>query len=335
MLLTIAIPAHNKSSFLNEAISSIKDEEGFGKDFDIVISDNSLNDKISELYKKKFSQNPYIEHINSKDFDSLDSNVNRSIEISKAKYVWIFGDDDILVPGITKTIVNFLKQNHPDLLVLNSQSFRDSELIESSRLPKNIRNYYSENQNDEFLIDLGGYLTFVGCILVKRKLWIENYNKSKIGSYFAHIDCLASLKKNRKVHYFPNPSIKMRLGSQTWLDKSFQIWYLLYPNIIWGLENYSNYAKEKVITRTPLNSIKAMLAARAYGRINYKIYKKYFLSSNKVFLINKILVFFIVLIPKKFMALIYSSYISFLKKNHNSNFSPKLAKAQLNKKSTF
>ena len=130
MLLTIAIPAHNKSSFLNEAISSIKDEEGFGKDFDIVISDNSLNDKISELYKKKFSQNPYIEHINSKDFDSLDSNVNRSIEISKAKYVWIFGDDDILVPGITKTIVNFLKQNHPDLLVLNSQSFRDSELIE-------------------------------------------------------------------------------------------------------------------------------------------------------------------------------------------------------------
>lgn len=330
MLLTIAIPAHNKYHFLNEAIYSIINEKGFGIDFDILISDNSLNDEIEELYKKKFSQNPNIQHVNSKHFDSLDSNVNRSIEVSKSKYIWIFGDDDILVPGITTSILNFLKRNQPDLLVLNSQSFKDSNLIESSRLPSNIKNYYSENQNDEFLIDLGGYLTFVGCILVKRKLWIENYNKSKIGSYFAHIDCLASLKNNRKVHYFPNPSIKMRLGSQTWLDKSFQIWYLFYPDIIWGLENYSNNAKGKVISRNPLNSLKSMLAAGAYGRINFKIYNKYFLLSKKVFFINKVLVFLIVLTPKKVLALIYSFYISIFKKSHNSNFSPKLAKAQLN-----
>ena len=32
MLLTIAIPAHNKSCFLNEAIYSIINEDGFGID---------------------------------------------------------------------------------------------------------------------------------------------------------------------------------------------------------------------------------------------------------------------------------------------------------------
>ena len=53
----------------------------------------------------------------------------------------------------------------------------------------------------------------------------------------------------------------MRLGSQTWLNKSFQIWYLFYPEIIWGLENYSFYAKQKVIPRNPLNSIKLMLSS--------------------------------------------------------------------------
>ena len=332
MLLTIAIPAHNKAHLLKEAISSIQIEEGFGEDFNILISDNSLNNDIETLYLEEFSQNLNIEYVNSKNFESLDANVNRSIDKSKAKYVWIFGDDDILISGIVKSLIIFLKQNDPDLLILNSQSFRNSNLIELSRLPINIRNFYSENQNNEFLIDLGGYLTFVGCILVKRQLWIDHYDKSKIGSYFAHIHCLTSIKNKRKVHYFSKPSLKMRLGSQTWLNKSFQIWYLLYPDIIWGLKNYSNYAKEKVTSRNPLNSVKSMLAARAYGRINYEIYKNYFLFSKNVFLLNKILVLFIVLTPKKLLARIYSIYISFFKKNHNSSFSPKLAQALLNEK---
>ena len=142
----------NKSCFLNEAIYSIINEDGFGIDFNILISDNSLNDDIEKLYKKNFSQNRNIEHVNSKNFDSLDANVNRSIELSKSEFVWIFGDDDILVPGIAKIIINFLKQNDPNLLILNSQSFRDSDLIEFSRLPSNIRNCYYENQNDEFTI---------------------------------------------------------------------------------------------------------------------------------------------------------------------------------------
>ena len=73
----------------------------------------------------------------------------------------------------------------------------------------------------------------------------------------------------------------MRLGSQTWLKKSFQIWYLFYPEIIWGLENYSFYAKQKLIPRNPLNSIKIILAARAYGRIDLKIFQEYILFFTK------------------------------------------------------
>ena len=328
MLLTIAIPSHNKSYLLKEALCSIINEKEFGIEFDIIISDNSINDDIKKLYESDFNV-PNISLFNSKDFDSLDANVNRSVELSTGEYVWIFGDDDLLIPGVIRNILNFLKLKEPNLLILNSQSFRDENIIEYSRLPSTIKDIYLENHNDEFLTDLGGYLTFVGAILVKRKLWMDNYDKSKIGSFFAHIDCLASLKNNRVVYYSSTPALKMRLGSQTWLDKSFQIWYLLYPSIIWGLENYSNFAKKQVISRNPLNSIKSMVAARAYGRINYQIYKKYLFLSEKVSLLNKILLFFVVMIPVKVFKLIYIIYIKFLKTNHNSKFSPKLALAQL------
>ena len=60
MLLTIAIPAHNKSDFLKQAIYSIKKELDFGRDVNIVISDNSLNDEIKDIYFQQFSDDENI-----------------------------------------------------------------------------------------------------------------------------------------------------------------------------------------------------------------------------------------------------------------------------------
>ena len=331
MFLSIVIPSHNKVVFLKKAIRSILKDNEFGKNINLIISDNSFNADIKNLYKKEYSKNKYIRYFSSKKYNCLDSNVNRSIELAIGKYAWVFGDDDILETGILKKLIKFLKSKKPNLVVCNSKAFSEKGIIESTRMPKNKNFLYRKNDNDKFLIDMGGYLTYVGAIIVDKKLWIENYKKEKIGSFFAHIDCIASIKNNREVHYFGMPAIKMRLGSQTWLNKSFQIWYLFYPEIIWGLENYSFYAKQKVIPRYPLNSIKLMLAARAYGRIDFQIFKKYILKSQKVFLINKFLILIIVILPSKLFSRFYLFYIYIFKNKQTHNFSPKLALAQLNK----
>ena len=331
MYLSIVIPSHNKSNFLKKAIRSILKDDEFGKNINLIISDNSLNDDIKNLYKKEYSKNPYIKYFSSKEYNCLDSNVNRSIELATGKFAWVFGDDDILITGILKKIVKFLKNENPNLLVCNSKSFSEKGIIESKRMPINKNFLYRKNDNDKFLMDMGGYLTYVGAIIVNKRLWIENYKKSKIGSYFAHIDCIASIKNNREVHYFAMPAIKMRLGSQTWLNKSFQIWYLFYTEIIWGLENYSFFAMQNVIPRYPLNSLKLMLAARAYGRINFQLFRKYILKSQKVIPFKKCLILIIVILPSKLFSRVYLFYIYIFKKKQTINFSPKLAIAQINR----
>ena len=108
VLLTISIPAHNKSFLLDEAISSIIKEKEFANDINLTISDNSLNSDIKKLYLSKYSKNKAIKLFDSKEFKCLDSNVNRSVEIASGKYVWIFGDDDIIVPGILSELIPFL-----------------------------------------------------------------------------------------------------------------------------------------------------------------------------------------------------------------------------------
>ena len=331
MFLSIVIPSHNKAIFLKKAIRSILKDDEFGRNINLIISDNSLNNDIQNLYLKEYENNKYIKYFSSKKYNCLDSNVNRSIELATGKYAWVFGDDDILVTGILKKIINFLKSKEPNLLICNSKAFSEKGIIESKRMPKNKDLLYRKDDNDKFLIDMGGYLTYVGAIIVNKKLWIENYKKSKIGSFFAHIDCIGAIKNNREVYFFGEPSIKMRLGSQTWLNQSFQIWYLFYPEIIWGLENYSFYAKQKVIPRVPLNSLKLMLAARAYGRIDFQIFKEFVLKSQKVIAFNKFIILIIVILPSKLLSRIYLLYIYLFKKKQTINFSPKLAIAQLNR----
>ena len=79
MLLTIAIPAHNKSHYLRQAIFSIIKEREFGINVDLVISDNSLNNDVNNLIKNEFKGNSNIKLFDSKEYKCLDSNVNRSV----------------------------------------------------------------------------------------------------------------------------------------------------------------------------------------------------------------------------------------------------------------
>ena len=138
-------------------------------------------------------------------------------------------------------------------------------------MPINSQKIYYENQNDKFLKEMGGYLTYIGAIIVKKKLWIEYYDRSKIGKFFAHLQCIADIKVGRRAYYLPNTAINMRVGSQTWTSKSFVVWHKYYPEIIWGLENYSNQAKNSVIPKNPIQSITTLAASRAYKRFNFEI----------------------------------------------------------------
>ena len=126
---------------------------------DLSISDNSLSDSTSELYQFKYKSMSAIKYHRSLEYDSLDSNVNRAVELASGTYVWIFGDDDLVVPGVLKPLLTLLIKKQPDIVVLNSQSFQGDQIIESSRVSSGVSTLYSEDQSDEFLRDLGGYLT--------------------------------------------------------------------------------------------------------------------------------------------------------------------------------
>lgn len=329
MFLTIAIPSHNATHYLEEAIRSIMAEPEFGRDVDLSISDNSPSEATTELYLNQYQSNPAIHHQRSLEYDSLDANVNRAVELATGTYVWIFGDDDLIVPGVLARLLPFLEEKQPDLVVLNSQSFQGDSTIESSRVPAGVRAVYLPERGDSFLQDLGGYLTYVGAILVRRELWLQHYNTSRIGSFFAHIDAVCAIKQRRSAHYFAHPAIRMRMHSQTWTSQSFLIWNCLYPKLIWSLPGYGGAAKQAVIPRRPIHSPRRMLAARAYGRLSLPVWRQVIRPSREVASPFKAFTMLLCLLPRELFSQLYSLVILRLRSRHTRGFSPALALSQL------
>ena len=66
------------------------------------------------------------------------------------------------------------------MLVCNSKAFSEKGIIESKRMPKNKNILYRCNDNDRFLIDMGGYLTYVGAIIVKKNYGLKTIKKIKL-----------------------------------------------------------------------------------------------------------------------------------------------------------
>lgn len=329
MLLTIAIPSHNATHFLEEAISSIIAEPEFGLTVDLSISDNSPGQSTTELYKNQFQSNPSIQHHRSLDYDSLDANVNRAVELSTGTYAWIFGDDDLIVPGVLGKLLTFLEDNQPDLVVLNSESFQANKTIEVSRVPAGVLDVYLPEQSNAFLHDMGGYLTYVGGILVRRELWLQHYNRCTIGSFFAHIDVVCAIKRGRCAHFFPHPAIRMRMHSQTWTSKAFLIWNCLYPQLIWSLPGYRAASKRAVIPRRPIHSPRRMLAARAYGSLNLPAWRQVIRASSEVAPAFKAFTLVLCLLPRGMFSQLYRLMILLLRSRHTRCFSPALALSQL------
>ena len=331
-LLSIVVPSNNRTELLEEAINSIISDPGWGSDCELCISDNSKSDETGMLIQATYASVSGIIYRRSLDAPSLDENVNMAVSMANGEYAWIFGDDDLISPGFLRYFIEYLRTHAPDIVVLNSRSFQDGEIVEDSRLAFDSPKIYGVDDNDAFLADYGGYLTYVGGIAIRKALWQQYLRPQMFGTFFAHIDAVCRAKLGHVAHYLSRPAIDMRLHFQTWTSKHFEIWNIFFPKVIWGLDDYSTRAKNSVIQQYPLKSTMKILSSRAYGKFNFKNFRETLLRSKNSTWQVKVSGFFIAILPREIFRRLYILYILLFKRKHDISFSPKLALAQLQKK---
>jgi len=242
--LSICIPTYNRIECLNNCLNSILiAKKKYSFDFEVCISDNCSKANIKELIDK-YSSSLNISF--NKNYNNLGLGVNilKAVSLAKGEYVWILGNDDLLLPNTFFYLKKLFKNNLTvDFFYINSFHL-DSSLVLSglqpfdtndlptkmkkfSSYPKSFQSDFFDlvNHNISFDFMLGMFL-----IIFKKRIWDENLFRinqnfiedKRIYSTFdntaPHIIIWSSGFKNSKAYFQSKPLSVNTHGVREWID---------------------------------------------------------------------------------------------------------------------
>ena len=259
-ILSICIPTYNRKNKLDTCLSFlVEDYLELEDEIEVVISDNCSTDLTEEMIKEKYP-------IFFKNYFKSDKNYgpqqNFYTTVLKAtgKFVWLIGDDDFVLPGIVRHLVNIIKNEEAlEYIMVNDYNwYPDSnnqtnlskkeilELVYSKRLNVSINDFDTKYVNK--VIDFVGFIsdsfTPIYSNVMLREHWVDvnklGYESSKKYKPFENLlSCNANsywiVKNlhNKKGLYFGTPALLVSFDigwteyMVTWLYKILPELYAL------------------------------------------------------------------------------------------------------------
>ena len=205
--LSICIPTYNRAQHLSNCLQSLismRRPKGF--QFEICISDNGSNDNTKEIVDKA-KEDIDINYSKNKSNLGIARNFLKVVSMAKGEFVWLIGDDDLLLPHTLDTLeVLFNKHKSVNFFYINSYLL-DTDYILSfpqpfdiSKLPSEMDKFslYKESKELNFLelINPKVSFDFLGGMFLsvfKRSMWLNkvsvlNNEAIKDPRIFSHFD---------------------------------------------------------------------------------------------------------------------------------------------------
>ena len=239
---SICIPTFNRTIHLNNCLKSIRMAKKDSKiKFDVCISDNNQNNsnkKIVQKYKKFFK----IKYYKNKNNIGRSLNMLKAVSLSKSDFVWLVGDDDLILPNSILRIKKILDKHNIDFLYVNSFSLNISSIksIKNTNIKSILRNSkmtkfsnYEKSKKLLFhqLIDPKISFDFLGGMYLsvfKRKMWLKNKSAlikkrikdlneySSLDNTFPHLKIFAKSFMFSKAYFLKTPCSVNFLGAREW-----------------------------------------------------------------------------------------------------------------------
>jgi abequosyltransferase len=191
-LLTIVIPTYNRASCLGLLLESIliQLKNVKNQDIEVLIFDNCSTDSTKEVAQSFASKSPIFNYVRNDENIGADNNFVKGFLSAKGKYLWMLGDDELLLDGAIPWVMNFCNEYDFGCLFLSPiPEMIDavpSFLGKPIELPVRVRKYSAY----KFAQAVNYGITFLsGSIVNREKLLefnpqikkdIESYSKSNL-----------------------------------------------------------------------------------------------------------------------------------------------------------
>lgn len=272
--LSICIATFNRARFIGQTLDSIvgQIEEGV----EVVIVDGASADDTGEVLARYSAQYPQIVYRREPTNSGVDADYDKAVTYATGEYCWLMTDDDLLKAGAISRVLGAIRSG-PDLVVVNAE-VRSADLLvvmEGRRLSVSGEVRYPASRRNEFLKEVGSYLSFIGCVVIRKENWMIRERAAYYGSLFIHVGVIFQQPSLDDVVVIGDPLIEIRYGNAMWTPRGFEIWMFKWPTLIWSFPEYPDDAKRAVCRKQPWRSLKALFHQRAMGSYSIIEFQKF------------------------------------------------------------
>lgn len=200
-ILTIAIPTYNRANYLDLCLERIGVEidhlNNAQRDLvKVYISDNASTDntvnvilRYLDIYGERFKV------VRNEKNMGMDYNFSQCYESATTPYVWIFGDDDVLLPSGLSKVLDALIKNEFDLLYVNNYWFLNNYEEKPRGNDKHTLSVYQNSMN--FARRTNVMLTYLSGLIVRSGIGL-NYRSELNSTHLTQLSWVLPLLRDGK-----------------------------------------------------------------------------------------------------------------------------------------
>ena len=275
--LSICIATYNRSKFIGETLDSILVQMELG--VELLVVDGASSDNTGVVMAQYLSQHPEIRYCREQVNSGVDRDYDKAVGYAKGEYCWLMSDDDILKPGAVQHVLSAI-DGKIDLIVVNSEIWNAdfSEKLLDRRLKISADIEYGKKEREQFFIETANQLGFIGCVVIRRSFWLARDRAHYFGTLFIHVGVIFQHTAIETAKVISEPLIAIRDGNATWAARTFEVWAIKWPELIWSFPDFSDESKQAVCPREQWRKYKFLFYHRAMGSYSLAEFHK-FLSS--------------------------------------------------------
>jgi glycosyltransferase involved in cell wall biosynthesis len=270
--LSICIATFNRADFIGETLKSILGQ--VTDEVEVVVVDGASTDRTPEVMSRFSEGNPRLRYVRLDQNGGVDRDYDHSVQFAAGEFCWLMTDDDLLLPGAIQEVLDAITGS-VSLVVVNAE-IRDSrlrEILEPKRMSIPGNRLYLPGEFESFFRDTADYLSFIGGVVIRRDLWLSRNRERYYGSLFIHVGVIFQAIPTEPVLVLSLPLIAIRYGNAMWTPRSFEIWALNWPELVWSFDHFSPDSRSAVVSAKPWRQLWFLLLMRgrgAYSRAEYQ-----------------------------------------------------------------
>ena len=303
--LSICIATFNRQHFIAETLDTIVKQ--MRHDVELIVVDGASTDNTSYIMEHYSDKYKNVFYYKEEENSGIDRDYDKAVGYARGEYCWLMTDDDLLCEGAISRVLENL-DGLVNLVVVNAKVMNASL---KSRLDSNILKIdedknYTASQNSEMFIDLANYLSFIGCVVIKRSVWSARNREAYYGSLFIHVGVIFQTPPVVNVKAIAEPVIIIRWGNAMWSARAFEIWMFKWPKLIWSFDSFTKQSRSIVSRLEPWKSPTHLAFQRAVGGYSIAEYNRHIKSYPRK--LSRVIPYLIALFPSSLMNVVATLY---------------------------